>query len=113
MEELYLGKLRYYKSDFSLENYKYRGDDHHYTFEKRISNGRQSYTVLSLSIMDEMKKQLLETTLSEEEKEAKEEMEVALKWMENVVKKYKDNYIYSTELIEKSIHFVFYTNHDF
>ena len=82
-------------------------------FEKRISNGRQSYTVLSLSIMDEMKKQLLETTLSEEEKEAKEEMEVALKWMENVVKKYKDNYIYSTELIEKSIHFVFYTNHDF
>jgi hypothetical protein len=113
LEQLYLGKLRYYKNDFSLENYKYSGYDEHYKLEKRISNGKESYTVLNLSVINEMKKQLLETTLTEEEKEAYEEMEVALKWMETVLKKYKDEYEYSTVLKDKSIHFVFYTEHDF
>jgi len=115
LERIYLGKFRYYRSDFSLEKYKYNGYDEPYKVEKRLSNGKESYTVLALSLIDEMKKQLLETTLTEEEKEAYEEMEVAVAWMENVFKKYTNEYgsIYSTELVENSIHFVFYTEHDF
>lgn len=112
LDKLYLGKLRYYRSDFSLENYKYSGYDQPYRVEKRMSNGKESYTVLHISVINEMKKQLLETTLTDEEKEAKEEMEVAVEWMENVLKKYNTT-IYSTELVENSIHFVFYTEHDF
>jgi hypothetical protein len=78
-----------------------------------MSDGNEIYTILKSEDITQFQNVLLDTPLSEGEKEAYEDTEDALMWINNSSKKYTDNsLIYSSNLEPDSFHFVFYTDVD-
>lgn len=113
LEKFCLGKLRYYQTPFSIENYKYQGYNESYQLEERMSDGRQNYSVLTLEIIKIISDSLLDEPLSDAEKEGYEDTKNAVEWINNILKQYKEKYFFSPILIPDSMHLVFYTEHDF
>jgi len=113
LEEKYLGKLRYYPNKFSLIHFKFKGHNGFYEIEERMSDGNEIYTILKSEDITQIQNVLLDTPLSEGEKEAYEDTEDAVIWINNSSKKYTDNsLIYSSNLEPDSFHFIFYTDVD-
>jgi hypothetical protein len=112
LEERYLGKLRYYKNKFSLKNYQYTGNNTIYEIEERMSDGKNTYCVLTQDTISEIRNSLLEEPLSEGEKMAYEDTKEAIEWIDDVLCKYSETYVLSSILDSGSMHFVFYTNRD-
>ena len=112
VEERYLGKLRYHISKFSLQYYQYEGNNSFYEIEERMSDGQSRYSIWTKEIIDKIRKSLLDEPLSNDEKEAYEDTEDTVNWINNMLKKYIEQYFYSSDLIPGSIHIVFYTDVD-
>jgi len=112
IEEKYLGKLRYYNTKFSLKNYQYEGNNNFYEIEERMSDGESRYSVWTLYIIEKIRKSLLDEPLSAAEKEAYEDLKDTIDWIDNMLKKYSEQYFYSSDLVPGSIHILFYTDID-
>jgi hypothetical protein len=113
LEDNYLGKLRYNSlNKFSLANYRFKGHCGIYEIEERKSDGEDIYCIFTNEIIDTIRNTLLDTPLSEGEKEAHEDTTDALEWIDNMLKKYKETYFFSSNLEPGSIHVVFYTDVD-
>lgn len=113
LEDKYLGKLRYNSvNKFSLQNYRCKGHGGIYEIEERRSDGEELYCIFTNEIIDTIRSILLDTPLSDGEKEAHEDTTDALNWMDVMLKKYNDIYFFSSTLEPGSIHFVFFTDVD-
>jgi hypothetical protein len=109
IKQQYIGKMRYWSSKFSLENYKYHDDSEDYInngqYEhlRRKSCGRERYGVLNFGTIDKIREILNDLPITTEEEEAYEDMS-------NVIHFIDDNF----NLIQSNnYNIVFYTEHDF
>lgn len=94
IEELYLGKLRYWCSDFSLENYKYYDDSRgkYYNLERQAS-GKELYKVLHINTVNDIRNILNGTPINEEEEEAYDDTKRFINFVDkNLVMISKNNY---------------------
>jgi hypothetical protein len=104
LEEKYLGKLRYNSlNKFSFQRFKYKGSNSFYEIEERMSDGQIIYNVFTLETINDVRSLLLDNPLSEGEKEAYEDINDIIYWIDLIMKKY-NNFFYSEQLEEGSIH---------
>lgn len=109
IKELYLGKMRYWNSKFSLNDYKYH-DDTRITFGegkyyrlKRLDNGRSEYGVLNLNTINKIREMLKGEPITKEEEDAYNDTERFINFVDE-----------NLEMIKKNNYdVVFYTSHDF
>lgn len=113
LAQLYLGKLRYYSNQFSLQKYRFLDDLGYYTMEQRLSDGRESYSILSMKEIYQIQNSLLAEPITEEEKEAYEDTKTAMEWIDNIFKEFGEKYNFSTDLNPNTMHLVFFVNCDF
>ena len=113
LEQIYLGKLRYNSNQFSLRKYRYLDDLGYYTMEERLSDGRDSYSILSMKEIYQIQNSLLEEPITEEEKEAYDDSKTAMKWIDSVLKEFGEKYNFSTDLEPNTMHLVFFVDSDF
>jgi hypothetical protein len=77
-----------------------------------MSDGESRYSVWTLYIIEKIRKSLLDEPLSAAEKEAYEDLKDTIDWIDNMLKKYSEQYFYSSDLVPGSIHILFYTDID-
>jgi len=109
IKQLYIGKMRYWSSKFSLENYKYHDDSEDYInngqYEhlRRKSCGRERYGVLNFITINKIRDILNDFPINLEEEEAYEDMKEFINFIDKNLDFIKiHNY-----------NIVFYTEHDF
>lgn len=109
IKQLYIGKMRYWQSKFSLAKYKYQDDsrtmyyDGKYYHLTRQACNRERYGVLHFTTIDEMRVILKDSPINEEEKKAYEDMESCVEFIdENIDSINGNNYT-----------IVIYTDHAF
>ena len=112
LEELYLGKLRYYTNQFSLANYRWKSDNGLYKIEQRMSDGKEKYIIFCKEIIEQIRNSLIDDPITNDETNAYEDTIYALKWIDVNLKKYKEQYIFSSNLDPGTMHIVFYINID-
>ena len=99
VETINYGNMRYFQNQFSLENWRYRGDDRRYHMEYRKSDGRHQCHVWDKSIIDEIKLSGKDEPITLEEEDALADMKRAVELFD----KYE----------EQDVHFVFEIRRDF
>jgi hypothetical protein len=115
VKELYLGKLRYWCSVFSLENYKYHDDSRVYDTKGnneskgkyynlvREASGKESYSVLHLDTINVIRNVLNDKPLNDEEEEAYEDTKIFINFIDK-----------NLDIIKKNNYdVVFHTSHDY
>jgi hypothetical protein len=115
VKELYLGKLRYWCSVFSLVNYKYHDDSRVYDRTGnneskgkyynlvREASGKESYSVLHLDTINEIRNVLNDKPLNDEEEEAYEDTKIFINFVDK-----------NLDIIKKNNYdVVFHTSHDY
>jgi hypothetical protein len=109
IKELYLGKMRYWNSEFSLSDYKYHDDtriafgEGKYYRLKRLDNGRSEYGVLNLNTIDKIRDMLKGEPITEEEEEAYDDTRNFINFVDENLEMIKEN----------NYDVVFYTSKDF
>ena len=108
IKQLYIGKMRYWISQFSLEKYKYHDDSQNknigkYEHLRRKANGRATYSVLNFTTINEIRDILNDVPINNEEKNAYEDMK-------NFIDFINENL---DLIINNNYDIVFYTAHDF
>jgi len=112
LEELYLGKLRYYTNQFSLANYRWKSDNGLYTIEERMSDGKEKYVIICKEIIDQIRNSLLDKPITNDETSAYEDTLYALNWIDANLQKYQEQYTFSSNLDPGTMHIVFYIDID-
>ena len=111
VKQLYIGKMRYFGSQFSLEKYKYRDDSRNvnspgkYHRLNQKSNGRESYGVLNSATIREIRTTALHySPITKEEEEACEDMNIFIQFIDE-----------NSDLLcsNSNLNVVFHTEHDF
>lgn len=109
IKQLYIGKMRYWLSQFSLEKYKYYDDSKSfnicgkYEHLRRKACGRESYGVLNFRTISEIRDSLNDLPINTQEEEAYEDMKNFINFIdENLYLIHNNNY-----------NVVFYTEHDY
>jgi hypothetical protein len=109
IKELYIGKMRYWASKFSLTNYKYHDDSitddngSKYEYLTRKSCGRERYGVLNFITINKIRDILNDSPINSEEEEAYEDMKEFIIFIDK-----------NLDLIKThNYNIVFYTDHDF
>lgn len=113
LAQLYLGKLRYYSNQFSLQKYRFLDDLGHYKIEGRLSDGRNGYSILSMKEIYEIQKSLLVEPITEEEQEAYNDTKTVIEWINSNLKEFGEKYNFSTDLNPNTMHLVFLVECDF
>lgn len=113
LAELYLGKLRYYSNQFSLQKYRFLDDLGYYRIEGRLSDGRNVYSILSANEIYQIQNSLLVEPITEEEKEAYDDTKTAIEWINSNLKEFGEKYNFSTNLNPNTMHLVFFVKCDF
>ena len=112
IKTFYIGKMRYWASLFSLQRYKYRDDslsliqntNGTYYHLKRKAEGRETYSVLHMKTVNEIRGILRDNVpMGQEEEEAKEDMQGVLDFIDE----------HADIIHENNYNIVFYTDHAF
>lgn len=107
IKEMYLGKMRYWNSQFSLTDYKYHDDSSLYGFNyshlERQDCGSSTYGVLNLNTINKIRKVLRDKPINKEELEAYEDTVRFIEFVDENLDMIKEN----------NYNIVFYTSHDF
>lgn len=112
IHRLYIGKMRYWMSPFSLQRYKFYDDSSDpirnkqgtYYHLKRKANGRETYGVLHMRTVNEMRAALRDNLpMTEEEVDAQRDMQKMIDFV--------DEHLALIQANQYNI--VFYTDHDF
>ena len=112
LEEIYLGKMRYNMNKFALVKYQYEGHNGIYEIEERISDDAICYSILSMDIIAQIHDSLLDTPLSEGENKAYKDTKRTIEWIDYILKKYSEKYIFSSNIEPGTMHLLFYTIRD-
>jgi hypothetical protein len=101
LDDLYLGKLRY-NNMFVLSNWKYECSNNpnhrdYYNLEERKEDNQIRYNIWNDTIIEDIRNVYNNKPITKLEEEARESMEYALNWIENMKDKYNN----------LDIHFVF------
>lgn len=113
LAQLYLGKLRYYANQFSLQKYRFLDDLGYYTIDERLGDGRDRYSILSMKDIYQIQNSLSKEPITEEEKEAYDDTKIAIEWIDSVLKEFGEKYTFSTDLNPNTMHLVFFVEYDF
>ena len=104
IKQLYIGKMRYFSSIFSLDKYKYHEDSPgKYDHLKRKSCGKETYSLLNFITIEKIRTILKEIPINKEEEEAYEDIENFINFIDENMVLIKTN----------NFNIVFYTEHDF
>ena len=103
INKYYLGKMRYWKSDFSMENYKYSGNQRYKHLERKAC-GREKYSIIDLENIDKIRTILnSDKPINKEEQEAYDDTFEFIEFIDQNLKIIKEN----------NYNVVFYTDYDF
>jgi hypothetical protein len=104
IKQFYIGKMRYWTSQFSLGKYKYHDDSNgKYEHLKRKACGRETFGVLNFTTIREIRNSLNNLPINKEEEEAYEDMKDFINFIDDNLDLINDN----------NYDIVFYTEHDF
>ena len=103
LDYYYVGILNYKFNKFSLEHFIYTTCDNKlYKEDIKIYDNRSSYSIWNDNIINQIKKMLENTPITDIEKEALEHTQKVINWIESKKEKYRDiNY-----------HYLFLTQHN-
>jgi len=106
IKQLYIGKMRYWASKFSLEKYKYHDDSKNnhgkYDHLRRKSCGKETYGLLNFTTINIIRSCLNDLPINTEEEEAYEDMKMFIDFIDENLNLININ----------NYNLVFYTEHD-
>ena len=110
IKEMYLGKMRYWNSEFSLSQYKYHDDSSNflknvkgkYNLLERLANGSETYSVLNLNTINKIRSILNNKPITKQEEEAYQDTKDFIDFVDENLDMIKSN----------DYDVVFFTSHD-